>query len=158
MSIRIGYSWVAAVIVITAAAILLLPRVSALAQDGPGPFTQAQVTAGREAYLGACAGCHGADLGGVEDAPPLTGQNFNIDWSASTIRNFYQFISTSMPTGAAGDLSTDTYYNISAYLLAANGAKPGTVPFNKDSDVKIGAIADGKTVAAVVNGSDDAHP
>ena len=36
-----------------------------------------------------------------------------------------------------------------AYILAANGAKPGAVAFDTNSGVKIGTIADGRIVPAV---------
>jgi alcohol dehydrogenase (cytochrome c) len=51
-----------------------------------------------------------------------------------------------MPAGAPGSLSEDQYTNITAYLLWANGAKPGTATFSKNTDVKVSTIANGKVV------------
>ena len=51
-------------------------------QPTPGPFTAEQATAGRTAYQGTCAVCHGADLTGA-GAPELT-RTFAGGWSAQT--------------------------------------------------------------------------
>jgi len=131
----------------------------ALAQGGPtGPFTAAQVAAGRSDYLANCAGCHGNTLAGSGDAPALTGATFTSSWGAKTTKDFYQFISTSMPYGNAGNLSAQTYTDIAAFLYAANGAEPGNTPYTKDTAVSIGSIASGRTVAAVVNAGGGARP
>ena len=122
----------------------------------PSPFTQAEVTAGHAGFHDYCAGCHGDHLqgGGLEggsDAPPLTGPGFKADWSKYTIQVLYRFVSKTMPEGLEGDLSARTYSNILSFVLAANGAKPGEEPFNPGSNLKIGDIANGQTVMAVIN-------
>ena len=140
-----------------AAAILIMVSASAFGQDA-GSFTQAQVTAGRQDYLANCATCHGANLGGganadsEDQAPPLTGETFNIDMASETIHGLYKFIATAMPNGSAGSLSPETYRNIVSFILAANGAKSGPSPLNDESDVKVSTIANGQPVAAVING------
>jgi cytochrome c len=127
-----------------------------LAQNTPSPFTQAEVTAGHARYHDNCAGCHGDALqgGGSQggsDAPQLTGPNFNQDWSKYTIKVLYRYVSKTMPDGLAGDLDAKTYRDVLAFLLAANGAKPGPAPFDPNSSIKIGDIANGRLVPAVVN-------
>jgi alcohol dehydrogenase (cytochrome c) len=124
----------------------------ALAQGAAGPFTQAQVTQGRADYVANCAGCHTANLGGGGDAPALTGATFNSSWATKSTKEFYQFVSTSMPYGNAGNLSPETYGNIISYILAANGARPGTAALNAGTDVRINTIANGQLVAQVVSG------
>lgn len=127
-----------------------------LAQAINRPFTQAEVTAGRSSYQGYCAGCHGDELqgGGLQgggDAPQLTGPNFNQDWSKQSIRVLYQYVSKTMPDGLAGDLSAKTYRDVIAFLLAANGAKPGSTSLDPNSSIRIGDIADGHLVTAVTS-------
>ncbi len=140
-----------------AAAMVILSAcaVADLAQAAPRTFTQAQVMAGHASYHDYCSGCHGDNLqgGGLQggsDAPPLTGAFFAQDWSKYTIRTFYQYVSKDMPAGLEGDLSAKTYADILSFLLAANGAKPGAQPLDPNSSVKIGDIADGKTVASIL--------
>ena len=43
---------------------------------GAGPYTAAQAAAGRAAYQANCAGCHGADLSGLNSASALAGGLF----------------------------------------------------------------------------------
>ena len=49
---------------------------AAFGQGVAGPFTQAQVEAGRQAYGDDCAQCHNPDLSGSNDAPQLAGDAF----------------------------------------------------------------------------------
>ena len=135
------------------AAVLACLSAVAWAQSANGPFTQGQVTAGRAEYQTNCAACHGANLSGRDEAPALTGATFNSAWSGKSTKELFQFISTSMPYGNEGKLSQQTYTDIVSYVLAANGAKPGTAAFTKDSDVKISTIANGQLVAQVVTPS-----
>lgn len=134
-----------------AAGALILGMSGAQAQDAAGSFTQAQVAAGHKDYFTYCGECHGDDLAGSGEAPPLTGDTFTATWSSKSIHDYYVFVSAAMPQGLAGDLSPESYSGIIAYILAANGAKPGPAPFNKDSAVKIGDVTNGRIVAAVIN-------
>jgi alcohol dehydrogenase (cytochrome c) len=136
----------------TTAAIVSMGGAYALAQGAAGPFTQAQVTDGRADYAANCAGCHSANLAGSGDVPALTGATFNSSWAAKSTKEFYQFVSTSMPYGNAGNLSPQAYGNVIAFILAANGGRPGTAPLTAASDVKISTIANGQLVAQVVGG------
>ena len=131
------------------AAAILLGEQAALAQTGP--FTQAQVTAGHKNYVGYCSNCHGEDLAGGGDAPPLGGAFFSGDWAKYSVGQLYAFVANAMPQGLEGELKPEEYSSIIAYLLAANGAKPGPTPFIGKSDVKIGDITNGKIAASVVN-------
>ncbi len=130
---------------------ILLSNTYSLAQDASSPFTLAQVTTGHMSYQFYCASCHGEDLQGGGDAPPLAGPFFNHNWSKWSVSMLYQFTSQSMPQGLEGELSAETYSNIVSFLLAANGAKPGSTPFDPKSGVKIGDIADGRIATAVIN-------
>jgi cytochrome c len=124
------------------------------AENTPSPFTQTEVAAGHASYYSYCEGCHGDRLqggGSQGDAPPLTGANFNQDWSKYTIKVLYRYVSKTMPEGLAGDLDAKTYRDILAFVLAANGAKPGAARFDPNSNIKIGDIANGRLVTAVTN-------
>jgi mono/diheme cytochrome c family protein len=119
-----------------------------------GPFTQEQAVAGRLAFLQNCTNCHGATMngGGGGGAPALTGANFQEDWLNKSAGQLFRFVSGNMPLNFAGLLPRETYVNLTAYILAVNGARPGQTAFNGDSDRRIGAFADGRTVAAVLYG------
>jgi hypothetical protein len=129
---------------------------AAMAQTAPadkvGPFTLEQAVAGRRDFLQNCTNCHGATMNGGGGAPALTGVNFQEDWLNKSPGQLFRFVSGNMPLNFAGLLPRQTYIELTSFILAVNGAKPGANTFTGDSDVRIGAIADGHTVAAVLNG------
>jgi alcohol dehydrogenase (cytochrome c) len=116
-------------------------------QPAAGPFTADQAKAGRAAYEADCATCHGSDLAGA-GAPALGGAAFLGPWSTRTTRDLVGLIQTTMPTGNPGGLSEQTYVNIAAYILQANGSTPGTQPLTATTAVVIGASARGAAPAA----------
>src|SRR4029450_7359590 len=85
--------------------------------DGVGWFTTDQVNAGRWAYEHRCAVCRGQNLEGG-GAPALRGTQFNAQWNGKTLQQFYSYVHTQMPLGAAGSLKGQDYVNVVAYLLS----------------------------------------
>jgi alcohol dehydrogenase (cytochrome c) len=118
--------------------------------QGQATFTEEQASAGHQSYTLACAGCHRANLAGGGDAPALGGNGFMTSFGNRSTKALYEFIAASMPAGAPGSLSEEEYTNITAYLLWANGAKPGATAFSKNTDVKVSSIADGKVIAEAI--------
>ncbi len=116
----------------------------AYAQTQSAPiFTAEQAAAGKTVVSAQqCAGCHRDNLAGGGDAPPLGGKGFFGAWGSRTTADLYKFIQVSMPAGAPASLSEAQYTNVTAYLLAANGAKPGAKPFNKSVSVRISSVAE----------------
>src|ERR1700688_1481477 len=108
------------------------------------PYTQAQADAGRAAYQTSCAGCHGADLGGRNDASQLAGSLFMGSWGNRTTGDLVGFMQGAMPPGNAGGLSEATYLNIAAFILDSNGARPGAQPLTAAATVGIRSIATGQ--------------
>lgn len=113
-------------------------------QQGARVFTAQQASAGRSVYAAQCAGCHRDNLSGGGDAPPVGGKGFLGAWGNRSTADLFKFIAVSMPAGAPASLSETQYNNVTAYLLSANGAKPGAKPFNKSVNVKISSIASGR--------------
>jgi alcohol dehydrogenase (cytochrome c) len=136
------------ILLLSAAAIVALGTV-ALGQAA-GPFTQAQVDAGRLAYADNCAACHQADMAGTNDAPALAGSAFIGAWKGRTTEALYNKISKTMPAGRGGSLDEATYTSIVAYILRANGAAPGNTAFAPaTAPVSIGSIANGQMPAGL---------
>src|SRR4051812_41071103 len=128
---------------LTAAAMLgLAGLAAAFAQGKEGPFTAAQVDAGRAAYAANCAGCHRPDLTGSGEQVPLTGPSFMAAWGRRSIKEFYDDIHAQMPYGKPGSLDPATYRTITAFVMAANGAKPGTTAFDGSATARIDSLAD----------------
>jgi alcohol dehydrogenase (cytochrome c) len=135
---------------------------SATAQNAAGPFTDAQATAGQNAYNGNCAACHQPNLSGADEALPLAGSAFFRTWGPRSTSELYNFIRTSMPYGRGGTLDNKTYADITAFILKGNGAKGGSAAFTGSQAVKLSTIADGKIPDAIAKsrgitrGGDDA--
>jgi alcohol dehydrogenase (cytochrome c) len=121
----------------------------AFGQGAAGPFTQAQVDAGRQAFADNCAACHLADLAGTNDAPALAGSAFMGAWGKRATAQLYSKIHTTMPLGRGGSLDEATYADLVAYILRANGATPGITAFTPTTAVAIGSIANGQMPAGL---------
>jgi alcohol dehydrogenase (cytochrome c) len=137
-----------------ACAIFLLDHAYALAQQNPpaGVFAAEQAGKGQQEYLQNCAGCHGNTLAGGNDSPALSGTSFISSWGGRSTKALYQFISTTMPVGNAGNLSAGTYADIIAFLLEANGAKAGSKSLTRDTEIGIASIANGQIPPELQNG------
>jgi alcohol dehydrogenase (cytochrome c) len=114
------------------------------AQQGTGvaPYTAAQAAAGRGLYQANCAGCHGPDLGGRNDAPQLAGPQFVGTWGGRTVGDLIGFMAAAMPPGNP-TLGEQNYLNIAAFILDSNGARPGNQTLTASSTVGIRTIATG---------------
>jgi alcohol dehydrogenase (cytochrome c) len=115
------------------------------AHSQSGPFTEAQAAAGRSSYFANCAGCHLADLRGANEARPLVGPDFMRTWNGRTAQELVAFLSVTMPPppAAPGSLGAQSYVNLAAFLLHANGATPGANELTVASSVTVGSVATG---------------
>src|SRR6516225_4676759 len=87
---------------------VLLVLATGSAQAAPisiwdGVYTDAQAEHGRTLYMQNCGRCHGADLSGTYEIPPLTGR-FMPYWSGSTLDALFDYVSTAMPLDHPGAL------------------------------------------------------
>src|ERR1700729_2441971 len=131
---------------------------SCVAQQDTGPFTSTQASQGHKDYSSACASCHHENLSGGGEAPSLAGGNFIKSWGSRSTRELYDYIQSAMPLGKGGSLSSQTYENIVAFLLEANGATPGGKAFTADTDVKIGNVANGQIPRGIARAGEGAPP
>jgi len=115
-----------------------------------GPFTAAQVTAGHAAFLESCAACHKQDPARRRRSAIAGGLAFIGSWGKARANENYDVIKTSMPMGNAGSLAPESYQQIVAFILAANGATPGASAFTGDNKDKIASFATGKTPAGLL--------
>ena len=118
----------------------------------PAPITGSQVDAGRAAYIANCMNCHGDTLAGTGDASPISGRAFMVSWGDKPAKDLFDAIKAGMPVGAPGSLSDETYTNIVAFILHANGAASGTTALTPASAVRIGSVATGTLAADVAGG------
>ena len=102
---------------------LLVP--TAAAQQKVDVYNIRQATAGAEVYEQVCAGCHGADLQGSNDASALTGGTFMLQHGPNPVSELIDVIRRTMPPTNPGSLDEQTALNVTAYLLHRNGAPFG---------------------------------
>jgi alcohol dehydrogenase (cytochrome c) len=121
-------------------------------QISTGPYTASQASAGRAAYQVNCAACHAPDLSGRE-GPQLAGANFMSRWGARTAGELISFTRATMPPGAGGSLPDQTYINLVAFLLDANGARPGERPLTAESAIALRTAASGQRAAYLQPGA-----
>jgi alcohol dehydrogenase (cytochrome c) len=113
----------------------------------PGRYTAKQSAAGRLAYEAYCASCHMQDLAGRNEAPQLSGANFIKAWGRRTTGELMSYMFATMPPGSRGALGQETYVNLVAFLLEANGAPAGDEPITMATAPLIGSIANGEMPA-----------
>jgi mono/diheme cytochrome c family protein len=98
-----------------------------------GVYTKDQAAAGSKEYQAKCSRCHGANLEGVS-APALRGEASGL--KGDSVGQALTFVSTQMPAGDPGSLSTAEYDDIVAYILARNGHPAGATALTPASAKK----------------------
>ena len=100
--------------------------VSRRSRLGPAAAVHATGEAGKVAYDGYCAVCHGSTLTNGTFGTPLAGEYFRRQWGGRTVAELFDKSRSTMPP-AAGSLPDATYADILAYVLEVNGgARAGT--------------------------------
>jgi quinoprotein glucose dehydrogenase len=117
--------------VITACATLAAQQAPARS-SASGVYSPQQASAGEKIYFEKCASCHGADLGGIERAPALTGGQFVEAWQGRDLRQLRDRIDT-MPPTAPKSLSGADAVAVMAFLLRASDMPGGTAMLPMDS-------------------------
>jgi PQQ-dependent dehydrogenase (s-GDH family) len=113
---------------VTAAAPAEEPVAKPRATRGAPPrFTAQQAAAGKVAYEGYCAVCHGSTLTNGTFGTPLAGDYFRRKWVGQSVHAFYEK-SRTMPPSAPRSLPENVYTNAVAYILQFNGAVAGSEP------------------------------
>lgn len=132
----------------------------------PAVYTAHQAEAGKAAFQNTCGKCHtGAQLrrtgnagelppvdslpkvmqdvvrsaGGI--VPPLAGADFMTSWGGKTTSDFSARIQQAVGGFPPKGKDKETYLNITAYVLQANGAPAGTQVLTAGTAVSIRSIA-----------------
>jgi cytochrome c len=102
-----------------------------------GVYTDAQAERGHTLYMQSCSRCHGANLWGTYEIPPLVGR-FMPYWSGSTLDVLFDYVSTAMPLDHPGALGPSANADIVAFLLKSNDIPSGSAELSAD---RVKAIA-----------------
>lgn len=98
-----------------------------------GVFMKEQALDGAVVYQERCSTCHGPNLEGGEDAPPLAGAQFSLVWEGRRLDDLLSRMERRMPMDAPGSLGRDAYTNLVAFLLEQNGFPPGPAKLPADT-------------------------
>ncbi|MEO8869781.1 MAG: cytochrome c, partial [Granulicella sp.] len=93
---------------------------------GAGLYTADQAKRGETVYQGQCVSCHGSDLDGIGQAPPLHGDDFLSRYTGEPIDALFSKIKTSMPATSPGSLTPAQTADVLAYVLSSNKYAAGT--------------------------------
>jgi mono/diheme cytochrome c family protein len=99
-----------------------------------GAYTHAQAEQGHALFTLQCATCHGAQLEGSGQNPPLKGQAFLNNWNGQTLADFYTQIQSTMPATKPGSLQPGEVSQLIAYILSANSYPAGTIELPDSAD------------------------
>jgi alcohol dehydrogenase (cytochrome c) len=94
-------------------------------QGATPSFTSAQAERGKTAYGNSCANCHGSNLDDGEFGPALKGAAFQQKWGAQSPAALFAEMIQKMPPESPGQLGSQTYADLEAYILHVNGVAPG---------------------------------
>ncbi len=118
--------------VVTASAVALSAGYSELRAQNrqrsvwDGVYTEAQAKRGLPLYNQHCLDCHGDDLEGDAETPPLRGGTFLTNWDGQKLGDLYTRIHRDMPLNSeAGKLSSAVVADLVAYILSINQFPPG---------------------------------
>lgn len=98
-----------------------------------GVYSEAQTQRGSAAYAKLCASCHGSDLTGQGQTPPLTGDDFKADWNNQTVDDLFEEVQTSMPADHPGSLARADTADIVAFILKSNQFPAGSADLSSDA-------------------------
>jgi S-disulfanyl-L-cysteine oxidoreductase SoxD len=103
----------------------------------PPAFTEEQVQRGKSIYAKNCQDCHGSTLDNGEfGGAPLRGSYFRQHWGSGNVAALFGYLSTLMPPDRPGQLSAQTYVDLTAFLLSNNGYTAGTEELTDNQDAQ----------------------
>lgn len=114
------------------------PRAEAQSREQrPPAFTEEQVQRGRSIYQKNCQDCHGSTLDNGEfGGAPLKGTYFRQHWAAGDVSALFGYVNTLMPPDRPGQLSAQSYVDLTAFLLSNNGYAAGAEELTADQDAQ----------------------
>ena len=124
-----------------AALLVMFPLLPGSASQAPaaasvwdGVYTAGQAQRGADLYAKTCKSCHGAQLEGEGQAPPLSGDEFTGNWEKQTVDDLFEIVQTTMPADKPGSLTRTQNADILAYIFQANQFPGGKTELPSDPE------------------------
>ncbi len=106
-------------------------------EQRPPAFTEEQVQRGKSIYQKNCQDCHGSTLDNGEfGGAPLKGSYFRQHWGSGDVSALFGYVNTLMPPDRPGQLSPQSYADLTAFLLSNNGYAAGGEELTPDQDAQ----------------------
>jgi S-disulfanyl-L-cysteine oxidoreductase SoxD len=106
-------------------------------EQRPPAFTEEQVQRGKAIYAKNCQDCHGTTLDNGEfGGAPLRGSYFRQHWGSGDVGALFGYVNTLMPPDRPGQLSPQSYVDLTAFLLSSNGYVPGAEELTADPEAQ----------------------
>ena len=98
--------------------VLMLASIAIAQSTQDGVYTEAQATRGEGVYAKSCASCHGPNLEGDAQAPPLADKDFSAEWNDQSLSDLFERIRVTMPGDAPGTLKPEEVADVMAYMFS----------------------------------------
>ena len=98
-----------------------------------GVYSERQAARGEASYKAACASCHGPEMAGIGQTPPLAGSEFTSEWAGQSLGELFERMQTTMPADRPGKLTRAENTDILAYMLRFNKFPAGTADLPSDA-------------------------
>lgn len=106
-------------------------------EQRPPAFTEEQVQRGKSIYQKNCQDCHGSTLDNGEfGGAPLKGSYFRQHWGSGDVSGLFGYMNALMPPDRPGQLSPQSYVDLTAFLLSNNGYAAGAEELTADQDTQ----------------------
>jgi mono/diheme cytochrome c family protein len=99
-----------------------------------GVYTADQAKRGADLFAKSCASCHGDELEGEGQAPPLTGSEFMGNWNKQVVDDLFEIVKATMPADKPGSLSRAANADIMSYIFQVNGFPAGKADLPTDAE------------------------
>jgi len=99
-----------------------------------GVYSDAQAQRGSAVYTDRCASCHAPDLTGMDQAPPLSGSDFNTNWNDLSLNDLFERIRVSMPADNPGSLERQQVADVMAFILSKGNFPAGSTDLPADAE------------------------
>ena len=80
-------------------------------------------------------------MSGLGEAPAIAGRGFMVTFGAKSAKDLFDTIKAEMPFGTPGSLPDQTYTNLVAFILHANGAATGSTALTPTTATRISSVA-----------------
>jgi mono/diheme cytochrome c family protein len=115
------------------AAVLAFSQTQSAVSVWDGVYSADQAKRGADVYAKSCAMCHGDELEGEGQAPPLAGSEFTSAWNNQTVDDVFEIVKSTMPADKPGSLTRAQNADLFAFIFQKNRFPAGKAELPQDA-------------------------